>query len=72
MLEQVRVMIDNTTAVTTLAHLGTSHSVLCNNLARLMRDWCIENNIWLSTAHIPGKVNVLADNEPRNTHIGTE
>lgn len=65
-------MIDNTTAVTTLAHLGTSHSVLCNNLARLMRDWCIENNIWLSTAHIPGKVNVLADNEPRNTHIGTE
>ena len=72
MLEQVKVMIDNTTAVTTLAHLGTSHSVLCNNLARLMRDWCIENNIWLSTAHIPGKVNVLADNEPRNTHIGTE
>ena len=37
-----------------------------------MGDWCIENNIWLSTAHIPGKVNALADNEPRNTHIGTE
>ena len=43
--QHVRVMIDNTTVVTTLAHLGTSHSVLCNNLARLMRDWCIENNI---------------------------
>ena len=37
-----------------------------------MRNWSIENNIWLSTAHTPGKVNVLADNEPRNTHIGTE
>ena len=62
----VRVMIDNITAVTALAHMGTSHSVLCNNLARLIWDWCIEHNIWLSTAHIPGELSVLADNKSRN------
>lgn len=26
----------------------------------------------LSTAHIPGKLNVLADKESRNTNMGTE
>ena len=32
--KHVRVMIDNTTAVSTLAHMGTSHSPSCNNLSR--------------------------------------
>ena len=68
----VRVMIDNTTAVTALTHVGKSHSLLCNNLACLIWDWCIDHNIWLSTAHIPGKLNVLADKESRNTNVGTE
>ena len=52
--------------------MGTSHSVLFNNLARLIWDWCMEHNIWLSKAHIPGTLNVLADNDSRNTHIRTE
>lgn len=43
--KHVRVMTDNTTAVTTLAHMGTSHSLLCNNLASLIWDWCIDHNI---------------------------
>ena len=70
--KHVRVMIDNTTAVTTLAHMGTSHSLLCNNLARLIWNCCIDHNIWLSTAHIPGKLNVLADKGLRNANMGTE
>jgi len=70
--KHVRVMIDNTTAVSTLAHMGTSHSPFCNNLARIIWDWCLDHNIWLSTAHIPGKLNVLADKESRNTNMGTE
>jgi len=70
--KHVRVMIDNTTAVSTLAHMGTSHSPFCNNLARIIWDRCLDHNIWLSTAHIPGKLNVLADKESRNTNMGTE
>ena len=58
--KHVEVMIDNTTTVSTLAHMGTSHSSFCNNLARIIWDWCLDHNIWLSTAHIPGKFNVLA------------
>ena len=70
--KHVRVMIDNTTAVTTLTHMDTSHSLLCNNLVHLIWNWCIDLNIWLSTAHIPGKLNVLANKESRNTNMGTE
>lgn len=70
--KHVRVMIDNTTAVSTLAHMGTSHSPSCNNLARIIWDWCLDHNIWLSTAHIPSILNVLADKECRNTNMGTE
>lgn len=70
--KHVQVMIDNTTAVTTLAYMGTSHSPLCDNLAHLIWDWCIDHKIWLSTAHIPGKLNVLSDKESGNTNVGTE
>jgi len=70
--KHVRVMIDNTTAVSSLAPMGTSHSPSCNNLGRIIWDWCLDHNIWLSTAHIPGELNVLADKESRNTNVGTE
>ena len=70
--KHVRVTIDNTIAVSTLAHIGTSHSPFCNNLARIIWDWCLDHNIWLSTAHIPWKLNVLADKDSRNTNMGTE
>ena len=65
-------MIDGTIAVSTLAHTGTSHSPFCNNLARIIWDWCLDHNIWLSTAYIPWKLNVLADKDSRNTNMGTE
>ena len=52
--------------------MGTSHSPFCNNLAGIIWDWCLDHNIWLSTAHIPGKLNVLADKESTNTNMRTE
>ena len=65
--KHVRVMIDNTTAVASLNHMGTSHSRECNTASRLIWDWCVAHNIWLSTAHIPGKSNILADMESRRS-----
>lgn len=50
----------------------TSHTKSCNGIARLIWDWCIDHNIWLSTAHIPGKDNTLADKESRVTSRGSE
>ena len=63
--KHVCVFIDNTTAVATINHMGTSHSKACNSAGRLVWDWCVSNGIWLSAAHIPGVFNTLADKECR-------
>ena len=38
----VRLMIDNTSAVSIISHMGISHSVKCNALAKTVWEWCIE------------------------------
>ncbi|CAB4004433.1 Hypothetical predicted protein, partial [Paramuricea clavata] len=58
-------MCDNTTAVNVINHMGTSHSDICNNMAKQIWEWCIDKNIWLTVAHIPGKQNLVADYESR-------
>ena len=50
----VRILTDNTTAIAVLNHMGTSHSDPCNRLGKEIWEWCIDRNIWLSAAHIPG------------------
>ncbi len=55
--KHVHVLIDNTTAVATINHMGTSHSRQCNSAVRLVWTWCVDNNVWLSAAHIPGVSN---------------
>ena len=52
--KHVHVLIDNTTAVATLNHMGTSHSRDCNAACGLVWDWCVSNSVWLSASHIPG------------------
>ena len=59
----IRIMCDNTTAVTVVNHMGTSHSDSCNSEAKEIWEWCIDCKIWLSAAHIPGKQNLIADFE---------
>ena len=57
----VRVMIDNTTAVAYVNNMGGTKSGQCNKEVRSIWDWCESKSIWLSAAHIPGKLNVQAD-----------
>ena len=52
----VRINIDNTAAVSSINHKGTSHSQLCNQAAAELWPWCIENHIWVSAAHIARKL----------------
>ncbi len=59
----IRIMCDNTSAVNILNHMGTSHSDPCNELAKIIWEWCMNRNIWISVAHIPGKSNIVADFE---------
>ena len=59
--EGVPVMIDTTTAVTYINNIGGSHSLICNSLAREIWFWCIDRNLWISAAHLPGTSYVAAD-----------
>ncbi len=55
-------MVDNMTAVTILNNMGTSHSWELNEI---IWSCCIQRGIWLTLAHIPGKINIVADRESR-------
>lgn len=68
----IRVMCDNTAAVNIINHMGTSHSDSCNKMAKTIWDWCIQRNLWISLAHIPGKENVIADFESRRKQRESE
>ena len=59
------VLSDNVTAVAYVNHMGGSHAPKCNDIARDIWLWCIERDIWLTAAHIPGKENIEADAESR-------
>ena len=61
----VQILIDNITAVAHVNHMGGSHSLTCNGIARNIWLWCITRNIWISAAHIPGVLNVEADKKSR-------
>ena len=68
----ITIMIDNTTSVAVINHMGTSHSVPLNRLTNEIWLWCIPRNINLSAAHIAGKCNIQADLESRHSVTETE
>ena len=68
----VTLMMDNTTAVTCVSKMGTSHSVQCNAVTKEIWQLGIKRNIWLSAAYIPGKTNIEADEESRRENQDTE
>ena len=54
-------MCDNTTAISYISCMGRQKPEDCNSLAKETWEWCIERNLWISTAHILGCNNVEAD-----------
>ena len=68
----IKILSDNTTAVAYINNMGGIKSLPCNDIARQVWFWCMERNIWISAAHIPGKTNVLPDWESRNFSDNTE
>ena len=58
-----KAMVDYTTTESTINQMGTSHSPELNKLTKDIRDWCIEQHIWLTMACIPACENVEADKE---------
>ena len=68
----VRLMMDNTTAVACVSKMGTSHSDQCNTVTKEIWQFCIQRDIWVSAAYVPGKENVEADEESRKENQDTE
>ncbi|CAB4027812.1 Hypothetical predicted protein [Paramuricea clavata] len=68
----VRIMCDNTTAVTYINEMGGCRSVECNTIAQTIWRWAIAKGIWLSAAHIAGSANVDADQLSRNLNLNLE
>ena len=68
----IRLMIDNTTAVAYINHMGGSKSLLCNNITKELWQWAESKNNWLSAAHIPGVQNIIADHESRHFNDSSE
>ena len=67
-----KLLSDNQTAVSYIKNMGGTHSPSCNNIAREIILWCKARNIWLSISHIPGKLNVEADQASRVFNDDTE
>ena len=70
--EHILVLSDNTTAVQCINKFGTCRSRVLDKTTQDIWDCSIQNNIWLSATHIPGKLNVEADEESRKMEIHTE
>lgn len=62
----IQLLMDSVTAVYYVREQGGCKSLKCNEIAREIWNWALHRNIWLSSAHIPGKNNCQADFESRN------
>lgn len=54
----VKLLSDNQCCVSHLRNKGGIKSILCNDLAVQIWEWCLQRNIWISAAHVPGKDNI--------------
>ena len=67
----IKLMTDNSTTVASINKMGST-KVACNNVARQIWLWCLERDIFLLAAHIPGIDNITADEESRKDRSSAE
>ena len=64
-VKHVRIKSDNTTAISYINKKGGTHSMVLNDMAVDIWEYCVEMGVHISAAHIPGIHNVLADTASR-------
>ncbi|CAB4038215.1 Hypothetical predicted protein, partial [Paramuricea clavata] len=65
-------MVDNSAAVYMINKMGSSHTEIGNDMVVAIWEFCINNEIWLTAAHVPGSLNVIADAESRRLYTDAE
>ena len=68
----IKVLSVNTTAVHCINNMGNCRSIDCDKITKSIWDWAIKRRLWLSSAHIPGRLNIEADEESRKAELRTE
>ena len=68
----ITIELDNSTAVCYVNAMGGTVSKKCNNIAKEIWNWCIDSEIWLSTCHISGVLNIEANKASRVFNDRTE
>ena len=61
----VRLQMDNSTAISYINHMGGTRSISLVHLALKIWLWCLQRSIVLTAEHLPGSMNVTADNLSR-------
>ena len=61
----IKILTDNSTAVSYINNMGGVKSDNCNLISKKIWIWCIKHNIWISCSHIAGKKNIEADKKSR-------
>ena len=51
----IKIFIDNTTVISVLKNMGTSHNFHLNSICKQIWEWCKDRNIWLFTVYINTK-----------------
>ena len=64
----IKILCDNTTAVSYIRNMGGTKSCSCNDITREIFMWCIDRELTLSISHLPGKLNTEADRASREFH----
>ena len=52
--------------------MGTSHSLACNKAIKQIWEFAISKDLWLSATHLPGRLNIGADEESRKNESRLE
>ena len=62
----IKIMTDNTTALAYVKHMGGVRSNECNEQAQCIWNRVETHKSWVTTSHIPGIENVVADYKSRH------
>ena len=70
--KHIKVLTDNSATFGTINNMGSSKSIILDQHISAVWEWVLQNNNWITAAHIPGIYNVDADKESRKAETRTE
>ena len=70
--QHIKVLADNTATVGAINNMGSSKSSTLHSKIIEIWDWVLSRQNWLTASHIPGILNVEADEESRKNETKTE